>query len=133
MSMEIKFLGRWEKYSRLGKNRNNVIIEKINIKNLVLDYIRYKQLDWYGHVQRMNEGRLPRKMLETYPPRRRKGRPQNSWMQGMREKGINNMERIDREEWKRTIKLSPKKDSNQVILVGVLFGTLLYMAQRPEH
>ena len=53
----------------------------------------------------MDEERLPRKILEWCPPgrrRRRKGRPQNSWMQevttGMREKGINNMEWVDREE-----------------------------------
>ena len=35
--------------------------------------------------------------------RRRKGRPQNSWMQevttGMREMGINNMKWIDKEKW----------------------------------
>ena len=27
----------------------------MNIKNLVLDYIRYKQLNWYGQVRGMNE------------------------------------------------------------------------------
>ena len=61
----------------------------MNITNYVLDYIRCKQLNWYGHVQRMEEERLPRKILEWCPPgRRRKGRPRNSWMQevtGMRE------------------------------------------------
>ena len=25
----------------------------MNIKNSLLDHIRYKQLDWYGHVPRM--------------------------------------------------------------------------------
>ena len=34
------------------KIRNNVIREKIDIKNSVLDYIRYKQLNWYDHVRR---------------------------------------------------------------------------------
>ena len=58
----------------------------------------------------MNEGKLSRKFLEWYPPKRkRKGRPPNSWMQEvttrMREKGINNMEWIDREEWGRKLKL----------------------------
>jgi hypothetical protein len=33
---------------RIKKNRNNVIRGQINIKNLVLDYIRYKQLNWYA-------------------------------------------------------------------------------------
>jgi hypothetical protein len=53
-------------------------------------------------MQRIHEKRLPRKILEWCPPgRRRKGRLRNSWMHGMREKGINNMEWIDREEWRR--------------------------------
>ena len=51
--------------------------------NWMSDYIRYKQLNWYGHVQRMNEGRLPLKILEWCPSerrRRRKGSPRNFWM-----------------------------------------------------
>ena len=34
----------------IKKNRNNVIRGKMNIKNWVLDYIGYKQLNWYGPV-----------------------------------------------------------------------------------
>jgi hypothetical protein len=45
----------------------------------------------------------------THRRRRRKGKSRNSWIQevttGMREKGINNMEWIDREDWRRKIKL----------------------------
>ena len=37
------------------KNRNNIRREKTNIKNLVSDYIRYKEYNLLGHVQRMNE------------------------------------------------------------------------------
>ena len=47
-------------------------------------------------------------------------RPQNSWMlevtTGMREKGINNMEWIDRKEWKIKIKLQAHKDAKTFIL-----------------
>ena len=103
-----KELRRSARCSRLEKNRNNAIKEKINIKNSVLDYIRYKQLNWYSHVQRMDEERLPRKILECCPPgRKRKGIPGNSWVQKvtrMKENGINNMEWVDREEWKKKIK-----------------------------
>ena len=59
----------------------------------------------------MNEKILPRQILEWCPPGRRKikGRSRNSWMQevttGMREKGTNNIEFVDREEWRRKIKL----------------------------
>ena len=75
----------------------------MNIKTLVLYYIRYKQLNWYVHVRRLNEERLPRKILEWCPPgRRRKGRHGHLWIQevmtGMRKKGINSMEWIDRED-----------------------------------
>ena len=80
----------------------------MSIKNSV--YIINKQLNWYGHVQIMNEERLPRKIFEWYPPgRRRKGRPQISWMQevttGMRENGINNLVCVDREGWGKKIKI----------------------------
>ena len=61
---------------------------KINIKNSALDNIRYKQLNLYSHVRRINLGRLPWKGLEWYPPgrrtkrrRRRRERPRNMWMQ----------------------------------------------------
>ena len=40
----------------------------MNIKNSVLEYLRYKQLNRYGHVQRMDEERLPRKIFEWFPP-----------------------------------------------------------------
>ena len=78
----------------------------MNIKDSVLDYIRYKQLNWYGHVQRME--RLPRSILEWCPPgRRRKGRPRNSWMQevttGMSERGIGDLEWVDREGRRKKI------------------------------
>ena len=44
-------------------------------------------------MQRLDQERFPRRILEWCPPEsRRKGRPQNSWMQevrtGMRETGI---------------------------------------------
>jgi hypothetical protein len=62
----------------------------MNNKNSALDYIKYKQLNWYGHLERIDKERLPRKILEWCPQgRRRKGVLRNSWMQevtaGMRE------------------------------------------------
>ena len=89
--------------------------KKLILKNSVLDYIKYKQLDWYGHVRTgIDEKRLPRKILEWCPPGgRRKRRPRNSWMKevtrGMREKGINNMELVDREELRKKLNFRHKK------------------------
>ena len=95
---------------KIWKKIEIIFKEKINIKNSVPDYIKYKQLNWYGHVQRLHEKRLHRKILEWCPPgRKRKGRPRNSWVQevtkGMGEKGINNMEWVDWEVWRRKMKL----------------------------
>ena len=61
MSQKMVFLRTSARYSRLETIINNVLREKMSIKNSDLDYIRYKQLNWYGHVQRMNEERLPQK------------------------------------------------------------------------
>ena len=71
--------GRSARCSRLEKIRNNVIRDNMNIENSVLDYIRYTQLNWYSHVKRVDQEMLPRRILEWFPPgRRRKGRPWNS-------------------------------------------------------
>ena len=80
-------------------------------KKFILKFcFRLYRTGWYDHVQRMDEERLLQTILESCPPeRRRKRRPQNSWIlevtTGMREKGMNNMKLIDREEWRRKIKL----------------------------
>ena len=57
----------------------------------------------------MDEERSPRKIVDWCPPgRRKKGKPRKSWIQEvttvMREKGVNNIECIDREECTRRIK-----------------------------
>ena len=49
---------------KMGKSITNAISEKMNFKNSILNYVRYKQLNWYDHMRMMNEKRLPRKKLE---------------------------------------------------------------------
>jgi hypothetical protein len=72
MSMEMDFLRRSARFSRLEKIRNNVVREKMNIKYSVLDYIRYKQLKLYGLVQGMDKYRLPRRIIGMVPTWKRK-------------------------------------------------------------
>jgi hypothetical protein len=45
--MEMDVFRRSARFSGLEK-KINVIRQKMDIKNSVLDYIRYKQLNWYG-------------------------------------------------------------------------------------
>jgi len=56
----------------------------MNVVSSVLDDIKTKQLQWYGHVQRMEEGRSPKEVMKWSPPgRRKRGRPKLSWAEGI--------------------------------------------------
>jgi hypothetical protein len=47
------------------------------------DVIEKKRLQWYGHVKRMPEERIPKLIMEWIPQERRKsGRPRKTWMEG---------------------------------------------------
>jgi hypothetical protein len=48
-----------------------IIKQKMNVARSFLDDIKTKQLQWYGHVQRMEEGRLPQDAVKWSPPGRR--------------------------------------------------------------
>jgi len=57
----------------------------MNVTRSLLDDIKAKQLKWYGHVQRMEGGRLPKKVMKWSPPgRRKRGRPKATWVEGIR-------------------------------------------------
>ena len=51
----------------------------------IIDIIDRKRLQWYGHVKRMQEERLPKLIMEWIQGERRKrGRPRKTWMEGVR-------------------------------------------------
>ena len=54
----------WWRSAQIFKDkiRNTIIKQKINATRSLLDDIKTKQLKWYGHVQRMEEGRLQKKL-----------------------------------------------------------------------
>jgi hypothetical protein len=58
------FWRRSPRISRKEKIRNIVIKQKMNVEKSLLDDIKTKQLQWYGHVQRMEEGRLPKQVMK---------------------------------------------------------------------
>ena len=65
----------------------------MNVTMSLLDDIKTKQLQWYGHVQRMEEGRLSKEVMKWRPPgRRKRGRPKRTWAVEIRgligEKGL---------------------------------------------
>jgi hypothetical protein len=48
------------------------------------DIIEKKQLQWFGHVKRMAEERIPKLIMEWIPlERRKRGRLRKTWMEGV--------------------------------------------------
>jgi len=53
----------------------------------LLDDVKTKQLQRYGHVQRMEEGRLPEEVMKWSPPgRRKRGRRKLTWRKGLEDR-----------------------------------------------
>ena len=44
----------------------------MNVTRSLLEDSKTKEIKWYGHVQRMEEGRLPKKVMKWSPPGRSK-------------------------------------------------------------
>jgi len=54
-------------------------------KPCIVDILERKRLQWYGHVKRMQEERLPKLIMEWIPGERgKRGRPRKTWMEGVR-------------------------------------------------
>jgi hypothetical protein len=48
----------------------------------ILDIIQKERLQWYVHVKRMPQDRIPKLIMEWIPEERRKrGRPRKTWME----------------------------------------------------
>jgi hypothetical protein len=83
--------------------------ENYGLKDIV--DIRLHRLRWFGHVQRMEEDRIPKRLLymnlETTRPT---GTPRNRWEDKVREDGRvvggeELQEKVyDREEWKKLLR-----------------------------
>jgi len=64
----------------------------------------FKPPPWYGHVQRMAEGRLPKITLKWMPKQKiARGRPKKNWMEGIRkamnERNLHEGQWEDRKRW----------------------------------
>ena len=81
---EMDFWRRSAGISRRDRVRNDRVRQIMEVGNVIVFDVMTKQLVWYGHVNRMTEERLPKKILDWVPPgRRRRGRPVKGWRQGV--------------------------------------------------
>ncbi|XP_045477899.1 uncharacterized protein LOC123683046 [Harmonia axyridis] len=94
--------------SRLQKIRNEEIRRLMGVDGTLYEDIEAKQLIWYGHLQRMDEQRLPKKVFEWVPAQRRKrGRPKKTWNEGvikaMSSRDLRQGQWNDRKGWRKGI------------------------------
>ena len=86
-----------------GKENWRILTNEIyaNIKKpTITETIKLHRLRWFGHVQRMEENRISKRVLfmnlETIRPR---GRPRNRWLDEVREDG----RMVGGEEWQEKV------------------------------
>ena len=90
--------------SRKERIRNVTIRQQIGLEVTIIKEIEQNQLTWYGHVQRMAEGRLPKIALKWMPKQKRaRGRPKKNWRKAIRkttnERNLNEGQCEDRKQW----------------------------------
>jgi hypothetical protein len=101
---EMDALRRSSRISKKERMKNVTIREQIGLEGTIIREIERNQLTWYGHVQRMAEGRLPKIALKWVPKQKRaRGRPRKNWMEGIRkgmnERNLNEGQWEDRKQW----------------------------------
>ena len=85
LAVEMDAIRRSARTSRLDRVRNETIRDKMGRQKTIVEEIESAQLKWYGHVRRMDNTRLPQKVLNWLPQKRRKrGRPRTNWMEGVK-------------------------------------------------
>ena len=82
---EMDALRRSSRISRNERIGNVTIRQQIGLEEPIIKEIEQNQLTWYGHAQRMAEGRLPKIALKWMPKHKKaRGRPKKHWMEGIR-------------------------------------------------
>ena len=97
-------LRRSSRIPRKERIRNVTIRQQIGLEEPIVKEIEQNQLTWYGHVQRMAEGRLPKISLKWMPKQKRaRGRRKKNWMEDIRkavnERNLNEGQWEDGEQW----------------------------------
>lgn len=109
-AVEMRYLRRTVGKTRRDRIRNEQIREEVKQKKTLSDIVEERQLKWYGHVQRMDEGRKVKQVQEMgVEGRVGRGRPRITWQNRIerigekRGKTLVEMKRMsrDRKSWRR--------------------------------
>ena len=98
--------------SRRERIRNEITRKDMGQETTIIDRIRKRRLTWFGHVSRMENGRLPLNTLHAQiEGQRSRGRPAKTWMKNVMEDieslGLDIREAVDmtreRQVWRRLV------------------------------
>ena len=85
-SFEMTCLRKIEGVIRRDRLRNTVVQERLGLTKDIIARIQQRQLQYFGHVIRMDQGRYPKLALEGYVHgKRNRGRPKRRWLDGIKE------------------------------------------------
>jgi hypothetical protein len=63
-----------------GKSRTNRELEELSTGENIVKWIKGQRLCWLGHLERMEEDRMPKKIFtQELEGTRRRGRPRKGW------------------------------------------------------
>lgn len=104
IATEMDFWRRAARKSRIERIRNSEIRKIMKAEETILTTIDKKRLNWYGHLQRMPENRIPKAIMNWQPEgRRKKGRPARKWDHCVRDSlqnfQLNPEDAMDRDKW----------------------------------
>ena len=62
------------------KSRTNLELEEISKKENIVKWIKEQRISWLGHLERMEEDRMPKKIInQQLEGTRRRGKPRKRW------------------------------------------------------
>ena len=101
LSIEMDMLRRSARKSRMERIKNEHIKEIMGVKGKqdIMDITGKKRLQWYDHVKRMPEDRIPKLIMEWTPTERiKRGRPRKLWIEGVQ--AAMATRNLERDQWR---------------------------------
>ena len=93
------------------KSRTNHELEWLSKGENIVKWIKGQRISWLGHLERMEENRMPKKIFtQELEGSRRRGRPRNGWREEVERDlqllGVRRWRQlvIDREKWRGTVR-----------------------------